>query len=139
MKDKHINCLRIRYIGSDSSRLFTIQRGDFKFWTGDGFSRVLDMAKIFHDHDSAATAVAALQYQQYKGKPVRAFKLELDIVLAADGIEEISMEALAAYIRKSLKLNVDSVHGDGPVEGSFVQARLLVATLEETVPRRERF
>ena len=140
MKDKHINCLRIRYIGSDSSRLFTIQRGDFRFWTGDGFSHILDNAKIFHDHDAAATAIAALQYQQYKGKPVRAFKLELSIVLAADDVEEISMEALAAYIRKSLRLNVDnSVYGDGPVEGSLVQARMLMVTLKETVRRRDRF
>jgi len=138
MKSK--STLTIRYTGNDEQRLFLVQRGDFKFWMGDGFSHIHDKAKVFHDHDSAATAVAAIQYQQFKGKPVRAFKLELDIVLAADGVEEISKEALVEYIRNSLRLNMDnSVHGDGPVEGSFVQARLRLATLEETVPRRIRF
>ncbi|MBY0458207.1 MAG: hypothetical protein K2V38_12775 [Gemmataceae bacterium] len=95
---------------------------------------------MFRDHDSAATAVAALQYQQYSGKPVRAFKLELSIVLAADDVGAISMEALAEYIKNAIKLNVDNfLHGNGPVEGSFVQARLRLATLEETVPNRKHF
>ena len=111
-----------RYTGNDEKRFFLVQRGDCKFWTGDGFSHVLDNAKVFRDHGTAATAIAALQYQQYKGKPVRAFRLESSIVLAADDVGEISMEALAAYIRKSLRLNMDnSVHGDGPVEGSSVR------------------
>lgn len=84
MKNNHRNCLRIRYIGSDFCRMYTIQRGDFKFWTGDGWSLILDKAKVYRDHGSAATAVSALQYQQYKGLPVRAFKMELSIILAAD-------------------------------------------------------
>jgi len=100
VNDKHKNCLRIRHIGTDSCRLFTIQRGDFKAWTGDSWSKVLDKAKVFHDHGAAATAVAALQYAQYKGLPVRAFK----------------------YIAAALRLDVENnLHGDGPVGGSFVQ------------------
>ena len=86
MKDKHKDCLRIRYIGSSCSRMHTIQRGDFAYWTGDGWSRVLDMAKVYHEYDAAATTVAALQYRQYRGLPVRAFKMELSIVLAADDV-----------------------------------------------------
>ena len=132
--------MTIRYMGNDEKRLFLIQRGDFQFFTGDGFSRILDKAKVFHDHNSAATAVAALQYQQYKGKPVRAFKLELSIIIAADGVENISVEALTKYIAEAFRLDVsNSDFGDGPVEGSFVQGKLLMATLEETVPRRTRF
>jgi len=140
MSDMHKDCLRIRYIGQDHARMFTIQRGDFKYWDGSGWSRILDKAKVFHDHKTAAEAVTALQYQQYKGKPIRAFKLELSIVLAADDVENISQEALANYIIAALRLDVDNgVFGDGPVQGSFVQARLKMATLEETVPRRKRF
>lgn len=138
MKNK--SSLTIRYIGSDESRMFTIQRGDFAFWTGDGFSRILDKAKVFHDHDSAATAVAALQYRQHKGKPIRAFKLELGIVLAADDVGAISTESLTKWLAEALRLDVEnSVFGDGPVEGSFVQARLRLATLEETVSNRKHF
>jgi hypothetical protein len=140
MKDKHRNCLRIRYIGSDQSRMFTIQRGDFMFWTGDGFSRILDKAKVYRDHDAAATAVAALQYRQYKGLPVRAFKVELSFLLASGDVDGISLEQLKQYIANAIQISVDNgKQGDGPVDGSFVQARLHLATLEETVPRRTRF
>jgi len=101
---------------------------------------VLDKAKVFHDHGAAATAVAALQYQQYKGLPVRAFKLELSIVLAAGDVGAISREALTKWLAQALRLDVSNVeYGDGPVEGSFVQTRLRLATLEETVPRRTHF
>lgn len=138
MKNK--SSLTIRYIGSDAARRYVLQRGDFMFWTGDGFSRILDKAKVFRDHDSAATAVTALQYQQFKGKPVREFRMELSIVLAADEVEEISQEALAKWIAAAFRLDVsNSDYGDGPVEGSFVQGRLLIRSLEETVPRRNRF
>ena len=138
MKDK--STLTIRYIGTDDARMFVVQRGDFKFWDGNGFSRILDNAKVFHDHGEAATTVTALQYQQYKGLPVRAFKMELSIVLAADNVGSISQEALSKWIAAALRLDVEnSCFGDGPVEGSFVQARMKMATLEETVPSRERF
>ncbi len=138
MKDK--SALTIRFVGPDDKRKYLVQRGDFKFWTGDGFSRILDMAKVFRDHGEAATTLAALQYQQYKGLPVRAFKMELSFLLAADDVEGIGLEQIKTYIRTAFKLSVEnSVHGDGPVDGSFVQARLHMATLEETVPRRTRF
>lgn len=140
MKDKHRDCLRIRYIGSSCSRMHTIQRGDFAYWTGDGWSRVLDMAKVFRDYDAAATTVAALQYRQYRGLPIRAFKMELSFLLAADDVGGITVEQIKKYIANSIKLSVDNdVNGDGPVDGSFVQARLKIASLEETKPSRERF
>jgi hypothetical protein len=137
---KNKSSLTIRYIGLDFAMRYVLQRGDFKFWTGDGFSRVLDNAKVFRSHDAAATAVAALQYQQYKGKPIRAFKLELSIVLAADDVGAISTEAMTKWLAQALRLDVsNSEYGDGPVEGAFVQARLRLATLEETVPNRKHF
>ena len=140
MSDTHKDCLRIRYIGPDFARMFTIQRGDFMYWDGDGWTKILDCAKVFHDHKSAGTTVAALQYQQYKGKPIRSFKLELSITLAADNVSEITQAQLEKFIIAAVQIEVEnSVFGDGPVEGSFVQARLLMATLEETVPRRQRF
>jgi hypothetical protein len=120
--------------------MYTIQRGDLRFWAGDDWSLILDKAKVFHDHGAAATTLAALQYQQYKGLPVRTFKMELSFLLAADNVEGIGLEQIRKYIAAALRLVVEnSVHRDGPVDGSFVQARLHMATLEETVPRRKRF
>lgn len=138
MQDK--SSMTIRFIGPDDMRMYTIQRGDLRFWTGDDWRLCLDMAKVFHDHGAAVTTLAALQYQQYKGLPVRAFKMELSFLLAADDVEGIGLEQIKKYIRIAFRLAVEnSVHGDGPVEGSFVQARLHMATLEETVPSRNRF
>ena len=83
---------------------------------------------------------AALQYQQYQGLPIRTFRIEVSITLAADEVETICKEDLADYIRSALHLDVaNSDFGDGPVEGSFVQARMRMATLEETQPTRKFF
>jgi hypothetical protein len=124
-----------------ASRLFCIQRGDSKYWTGDdGWSRILDKARIFHTHRTAQTTCAALQYEQYRGLPIRTFRIEVSIILAADEVETISKEELATYIRSALRLDVSNTDfGDGPVEGSFVQARMLMATLEETESTRKFF
>ena len=134
--------ITVRYLGSDvASRLFCIQRGDSKYWTGDsGWSRILDNARIFHTHKAAQMTCAALQYQQYQGLPIRTFRIEVSITLAADEVETICKEDLADYIRSALRLDVaNSDFGDGPVEGSFVQARMRMATLEETQATRKFF
>lgn len=132
--------LMIRYAGRDGFRTFHIQRSDFKFWTGDGWSRILDMAQVFRDHKTAQITCAALQYEQYRGLPIRTFRIEVSITLAADEVETISKEDLADYIRSALRLDVaNSDFGDGPVEGSFVQARMRMATLEETESTRKFF
>lgn len=132
--------LMIRYIGADHARRHVIQRGDCQYWTGDGWSMILDKAKVFGDHGEAATTVASLQYRQYKGKPVRVFKVEVGITLAADNVEKISLELLTKYIAAALRLDVEnSVYGDGPVEGSFVQARMKLSSLEETPSAKKTF
>jgi hypothetical protein len=133
--------ITVRYIGNDNHRLFCLQRGDSKYWTGDGdWSRILDEARIFQDHKSAQMTCAALQNQQYRGLPIRTFRVEVSITLAAEEVESIRKEALADYIASALRLDVsNSDFGDGPAEGSFVQARMLMATLEETQPPRKFF
>src|SRR3954453_3122129 len=90
--------ITVRYIGNDERRLFCIQRGDSKYWTGDdGWSRILDKARIFHTHKAAQMTCAALQYQQYRGLPIRTFRIEVSFTLAADEVETISEEELADY------------------------------------------
>jgi hypothetical protein len=137
---KRKDTVTVRYIGADHARRFCLQRADYKFWTGDGWDAALDSAKVFRDHGAAAQACAAIQYRKYKGKPLRTFKIELAVTLVADAVEDISREALVRYIAEALRIDVENtVHGDGPVEGSFVQARLLLKTLEETRRYRSKF
>lgn len=130
-----------RYIGNDERRLFCLQRGDFKFWTcGGGWSRILDKARIFHTHKAAQAACSALQYAMYKGKPLRTFKVEVIVTLVAEDVESVSQEELTRYLGEATNMEVNNVaFGDGPVDGSFVQLRMLLATLEETKPTRSRF
>ena len=89
--------ITVRYLGSDvGSRLFCIQRGDSKYWTGDSeWSRILDKARIFHSHKAAQAACAALQYAMYKGRPMRTFEVTVTVTLAADDVASISQEELS--------------------------------------------
>lgn len=131
----------VRYIGNDNHRLFCIQRGDSTFWTGnDCWSRILDEARIYHTHRDAQVACSALQYQQYRGLLIRTFRIEVSITLASDAVETICKEELANYIRSALRLEfANADFGDGPVGGSFAQARMRISTLEETEPTRKFF
>lgn len=131
----------IRYIGNDSRRLFTIQRGDLKFWTGEDWSRILDKAQIYQTHKDAQAACSALQYAMYKGKPLRTFEVAVTVSLVADDVESISQEELTRFLAGFVRIDVDNTtpFGDGPVDGSFVQLRMHLATLEETKPTRSRF
>ena len=137
---KNVNCLFIRYLGSSANRHHVLQRASGEFWDGDSWTRILDCAKIFRVHKDAQRACAALQYEQYKGLPMRSFKIVMSVTLVADNVEDISEEALKTYISNSMRIDMESsLFGDGPVQGSFVQGRLILSTLKETESPRERF
>ena len=130
----------IRYMGSDDRRIFVLQRGDLKFWTGEVWDKTLDKAMIFHDHKTAQATCSALQYQRYKGKPMRTFTVEMSVTLVADDVEGVSQEELARFIAEAVRIDIENVvFGDGPVDGSFVQLRMILVTLEETASSRKRF
>jgi len=137
---RNVNTVLIRYFGADWNRYHCLQRGDGMFWTGEGWSSVLDCARTYRLHKDAQIACAALQRCQYGGKPMRTFKMEVVVALVADDVHEISTEQLAEFIGKAVRLDVESsLYGDGPVEDSFVQLQLRLATLEETQATRNRF
>jgi len=137
---RNVNTLMVRYFGADHNRYHCLQRGDGAFWTGTGWSPIHDCAKVFRRHKDAQVECAAIQRRQYGGKPMRTFRLEIAVALVADEVHEISNEQLAEFIGLAVRLDVESsLHGDGPVEGSFVQLRLRLATLEETQSPRKRF
>jgi hypothetical protein len=130
----------IRYCGTSANRFHVLQRGDGLFWTGDGWSRILDCAAIFRSHQDAQQVCAALARQRYGGKPMRTFKMEVAVALVADDVEDISQEQLSDFIARAVRVDVEnSLHNDGPVEGSFVQLRLVLPTLRETETTRKRF
>ena len=88
-------------------------------------------------HDECKSRI---QYKQYKGKQVRTFKVEMAITLVADDVETINLGVLASYLSYAMRIDMEnSVHGDGPVAGSFVKARLRLKTLEETRRHRRKF
>ena len=137
---KNVNAILVRYYGADCNRYHLLQRGSGEFWTGDGWSRILDCAKVYRLHKDAQRACAALQRRQYGGKPMRTFKLEAVVALVADVVEDIGIEQLAEFISQAVRLDVESSQfGDGPVQGSFVQVQLRLVTLEETQSARKRF
>ncbi|QJW97244.1 hypothetical protein [Frigoriglobus tundricola] len=137
---KNEDGIMIRYMGADHARRFVLQRGDDKYWTGDGWSKILDTAKIFTAYRQAQKEYATLQYQKHRGKAVRTFKVEATVTLVADEVETISPAALVVYLAEALRLDIDnSIFGDGPVPGSLVKARLWLKTLTETEPRRKVF
>ena len=134
------NALLIHYFGAAWNRYHCIQRAGGDFWTGDSWSRILDCAKIFREHREAQRECAVIQYQQYKGLPFRTFKIEMAITLVAADVRDISLEALAKFIAEAVRIDVaNSIHGDGPVNGGFVQAQMKLSTLKETKPGRKRF
>lgn len=131
--------LMIRYMGPDHARQFVIQRGDDQFWTGGGFSRVLDTAKVFRDHKRAQAAVTAIQHRRYGDKPVRSFRLEVEVTLVADDADGVSRDVLIRFLADAMRIDFEtSVFGDGPVEESLVQARVKLATLEEVIGEQDR-
>ena len=122
----------IRYMGDDDNRVFLIERGDGKFWNGKDWGKNVDRAKLFCDHKTAQKTCTALQFQKYRGKPVRHFAVQIRVTLAADKVETISIEALARYLAEAVRIDIENaIHGDGPRDGSFVVAKMLLNTLEE--------
>ena len=140
MKTPTPMAIRIRYFGPDHHRMYCLQRANGQFWTGIGWNKILDCAKIYRRQRDAGRDCARLQNKQYRGLPLRTFKVELRVALVGEDVELIGEDALSEYLAEAAVVTLEnSVHGDGPVEGSFVRAKMLLATLEEIEPPRKRF
>lgn len=137
---KNPNGVTIRYMGPDHARRYVLQRGDRTFWTGRGWNGVLDTARVFRDHRAAQRACRMIQNKELRGKPVRTFRVTVAITLVANAVETIPHDALVQFLADAVRIDLDNtVHGDGPVDGSFVRARMRLQTLTETDPRRKHF
>ena len=51
---KNVNAILIRYVGVDGLRQHILQRRNGDFWTGDGWSKIRDCAKVFRKHKDFA-------------------------------------------------------------------------------------
>ena len=139
---KNANVLMIRYLGmaSETERFHVIQRATGEFWTGEGWSKILDCAKLFRRHRDAQRECAAIQYRRWRGKPQRTYKIEVHVTLVADEIGAISHEEVRQFLSDAVRLDVEtSIFGSGPGENSYLQARMILATLKETESSRKRF
>jgi len=137
---KNPNAILVRYCGPDEKRVFCLQRADNMFWDGEGWVEGLNRAKLYNDHKTAQAACRVLQYDRHKGKPLRAFNVNMVVTLVADDVGSITKESLVKYIASALRLDLEtSIYGDGPTDGSYVAARLQTHTLEETAPSRKKF
>ncbi len=137
---KNPDAVHLRYIDTDDTRTFVLQRADGLVWNGGGWSKAMHEAHIFFRYDHAVAAYAALMYARHRGKPMRTFKLEMTLTLVADNVEQISPEAFARYVSNAVRVQTENTeHGDGPVPGSYVQARLKLKTLKETPTRKKTF
>ena len=132
-KVKNVNTLMIRYLGSDGNRYHVVQRGDGLFWTGKGWSRILDCAQIFRDHRAAQAQCCAIQTKRYRGKPSRSYRLEVAVTLCGDDVADVSEDMLVQFLRDAVRIDVETgVFGEGPLNGVYLEARLKLATLAET-------
>lgn len=132
------NKLCIRYLFADHNRKHVIQRGNGDFWTGDGWSPILDCARLFREHRAAQVAWRAIQMTRYGGKPSRTFRVEVGITLMGDDVADVTKDMLVKFLYDAVRIDVEtSVFGCGPLEDVYCEARMKLATVEEHEPERE--
>lgn len=132
---KNLKKLMVRAYGPDSGRLYTVQRGDGAFWTGEVWSPILDCAKIFREYREAGAACWAIQRSRYRGKPTRRFRVEVMVTLMGDDVGHVTNDMLAAYLADAVRIEVaTSDFGDGPLDDIYLEARMRLATLREDPP-----
>jgi hypothetical protein len=131
-KVKNVNTLMVRYLGSDGNRYHVVQRGDGLFWTGRGWSRILDCAEIFRGHRDAQARCIAIQRMRYRGKPARSYRLEVTVTLCGNDVAHVTEDKLVRFLQDAVRIDVESsVFGDGPLEDVYLEARLNLTTLAE--------
>ena len=128
----NFNWLTIRFFGPDSNRRYAVQRGDGAFWSGEGWSPILDCAKIFHNYGDAGVACRAIQRSRYRRKPVRRYRAEVTVEVIGDDVAHVTNGMLAEYLGKAVRVEVATTdHGDGPLAGVYAEVRLILASLRE--------
>ncbi len=136
---KSVNAIHIRYMGPDWHRVFVVQRANGEFWSGNSWTKILDCAKVYRKHRDAQRDCSVIQYRRWRGKPIRTFRVEVHLTLVADEVHGITNEEVRQFLSDSVRIDIESVHGEGPGDNSYLHARMSLVTLKETEPSRKRF
>lgn len=115
---------RIRLLGQPDHRRFVIRdarRLIDMFWTGDGWSRKLREARLYHDPKSVATTIDRLTRRHLRRHgQKRLYVLPLIVRVHAD--ESVSRAAVERYLRDAMIIDVDhQTYGTGPTPNSLVE------------------
>ncbi len=128
--------LTIRFCGDENfSRRFLLQRQDGRYYTGRGWTACLDEARLYHNLATAQRAYRTIQNRNYRRRPKREFRLQLDLSVRGSG--RFSADDLRRFLSVALHLNFDNAAaGDGP-SGTYVQATAALWTLQEIYTEAE--
>lgn len=124
--------LMIRYTGGDFRRRFIIERGDHRFWTSEGWSPAVEDSMLFASHHMAQKKCNEIYDVEYGGKPTRTFHCSVEVTVVGDEVARVSREMLLRFLYDAVRIDVATAdYGDGPLEDTLVQARMMLTTLRE--------
>ena len=114
-----------RYILRDNRRLVD------HFWTGKGWSRRLQDARLYADPELASRTAQAITLRHLRQHIPRQLFL-MTIVVQVHAPEDVSRADVEHYLRDALVVGVDHrKYGTGPTEDSLVEVVVPVINLEE--------
>lgn len=131
---RHRSPFRARLVGRSPDHPRFVVRDARKlvdhFWTGEGWSRRLRDARLYHDPDDVATTVARLTRKHLRRhQPNRLFTMTVVVRVHAD--ESVSRQDVERYLRDALVVGVDHErYGTGPTPNSLVEVVVPVISLE---------
>jgi len=101
------------------------------FWTGEGWSRRLRDARLYHDPDDVAMTVARLTHRHLRRHlPKRLYLMTTVVRVHAD--ESVSRQDVERFLRDALVVGVDHErYGTGPTADSLIEVTVPLISLEE--------
>jgi hypothetical protein len=101
------------------------------FWTGQGWSRRLQDARLFADPELASKTALALTLRHLRRHEPRRLFL-LTVVVRVHAPEDVSSHDVETYLKDALRVGVDHKrYGTGPTTDSLVEVAVPVISLEK--------
>ena len=114
-----------RYIVRDARRLVD------HFYTGRGWSRRLQDARLYHDPELAGETVKRLTVRHLRRHEPRRLYL-MTIVVRVHAPENVSRHSVERFLRDALVVGLDhEKYGTGPTPDSLVEVSVPAIILEE--------
>ena len=107
-----------RFVIRDGRRLID------HFYTGQGWSRRLQDARLYHDPDVVARTIASLTRRHLRRQEPKRLYL-MTVVVRVHANENVSRQDVERYLRDALVVGVDHErYGTGPTPNSLVEVVL---------------